>query len=357
MRSRRVPAVLAALVALSLASAHAGAQTSEAIAQARFSKGRDLFLAKSYDAALVEFRAAAELLESPNARLYIARCERELGRYAAAYVDFQRAASEAADRAQTDPRYVTTRDTAKQEGAAVEPKLGRVTILSPTPPSGASITVNGNPVVMAALGVAGPIDPGKVEVVAQANGYVTFKRTVDVGAGEGIEVTIKWEVDPNAKKPDPPVNPPPPPDTGNGSGSGNVTPPPVDGPPVEPPPDRQVKTGGGARTAGFVVGGLGLAGVVAFGVFAGLAQSRFDSLKSTCGGRCDPSYEDKIKGGESLQTGANVALGLGGTFLVVGAILIAIGGPKYVTAPTQTTFVPYLGIDGHGASFGVSRAF
>lgn len=353
MLDRRVPTVLAALLALSLAASHAGAQTSEAIAQARFSKGRDLFLAKSYDAALVEFRAAAELLESPNARLYIARCERELGRYAAAYVDFQRAASEAADRAQTDPRYVTTRDSARQEGTSLEGKLGRVTILSPTPPTGASITVNGNPVVMAALGVAGPIDPGKVEVVAQAAGYLTFKRTVEVGAGEGIEVTIKWEVDPSAKKPDPPVNPPPhDPDVGNG----NVTPPPGDGP-VEPPPDHQVKVGGGARTAGFVLGGVGLAGVVAFGVFAGLAQSRFDSLKSTCGGRCDPSYEDKIKGGEALQTGANVALGVGGAFLVVGAILIAVGGPKYVTAPTQTTFVPYLGIDGNGASFGVSRAF
>lgn len=354
----RTPRVLAALLALSLVAAQAGAQTNEAIAQARFSKGRDLFLAKAYDAALVEFRAAAELLESPNARLYIARCERELGKYAAAYVDFQRAASEAADRAQTDPRYLTTRDSARQEGSAVEPKLGRVTILSPTPPAGASITVNGNAVVMAALGVAGPIDPGKVEVVAQASGYVTFKRVVEVGAGEGIEVTIKWDVDPNAKKPDPPVNPPP---KDPNDGPGNANPPPGDGPPVEPPPDHQVKVGGGARTAGFVLGGLGVAGVVTFGVLAGLAQSRFDSLKSTCGGRCDASYEDKIKGGESLQLGANVALGVGGAFLVVGAILVAVGGPKWVTAPsaaaTQTTFLPYFGIDRAGATFGVSRAF
>jgi hypothetical protein len=82
-----------------LVSSVAFAQTQEGVARTRFNKGRDLFIAKQYEPALVEFRAAAELYESPNTRLYIGRCERELGHAASAYVELGRAATEAADRA------------------------------------------------------------------------------------------------------------------------------------------------------------------------------------------------------------------------------------------------------------------
>ena len=117
-----------ALCALVAAGA-AHAQTQEAVAQARFNKGRELFIAQQYGPALVEFRGATELYESPNTRLYIARCERELGHVAAAYVEFERAASEAADRSRTDPKYASTHDVAKTEGSALRSEKSEACIL------------------------------------------------------------------------------------------------------------------------------------------------------------------------------------------------------------------------------------
>ena len=352
MRSPRCTAVVLALALLTGATG-ALAQSQEAIAQTRFGKGRELFLAQKYDAALAEFRAATELFESPNTRLYIARCERELGHYTAAYVEFQRAGTEAADRAKADPRYAVTRDSAKQEGAALESKLGHVTVLAPGAPQGATFAVNGTPLVSAGLGYAAPIDPGRVLVTAQAPGYLAFKRAIDVAAGEGVEITVKLEVDPNAKKVEPEPTPTPTP---------TPTPPPTPTPtPTEPPPVVSEKVGGGVRVVGFVIGGLGLAGVGTFGVLAGLAQSKFDSLKSECGGPCDASYESKIHSGETLQLAANVTLGVGLGAVLIGTVMVAAGGPHYVNVakePAETTrLLPTFSVSPGGFFLGVGRAF
>jgi tetratricopeptide (TPR) repeat protein len=107
-----------ALVALALAGAatftarEAAAQAAnEAAAQMRFQRGRDLFVANDFNGALTEFRAANQLVGSPNTRLYIARCLRGLNRLGDAYIEFQRAAAEAADRSVNEPRYAASRAT------------------------------------------------------------------------------------------------------------------------------------------------------------------------------------------------------------------------------------------------------
>jgi hypothetical protein len=355
MRSSRFTAAALALALLAGATS-VSAQSQEAIAQARFGKGRELFLAQKYDAALAEFRAATELFESPNTRLYIARCERELGHYTAAYVEFQRAGNEAADRAKADPRYTVTRDSAKQEAAAIEGKLGHVTVLAPNAPQGATFAVNGTPLAGAGLGYAAPIDPGRVMVTAQAPGYLPFKRGIDVAAGEGVEITVKLEVDPNAKKPEPVVETGNETGTGTGTGTGTNTVTVAGGTET-----TSAKVGGGVRIAGFVIGGLGIAGVGTFGVLAGLAQSKFDALKNECGGRCDASYESKIHAGETLQTAANITLGAGLGVLLVGTIMIAAGGPHYVSVPKEPAEAarlwPTFSVGKDGFSLGVGRAF
>src|SRR4051794_15796306 len=56
-------------------------------AQSRFIKGRDLYNAKKYDAALVELSASLDIVASPNTRLYVGRCLRDMGRLVAAYAE------------------------------------------------------------------------------------------------------------------------------------------------------------------------------------------------------------------------------------------------------------------------------
>jgi hypothetical protein len=96
------------------------------------------------------------------------------------------------------------------------------------------------------------------------------------------------------------------------------------------------------RIAGFVVAGLGVAGMGAF-VGAGLAaRSKFSTVESECGNtRCtDPKYGDVIDGGKALQTIANVGLGVGIAGIVGGALMIALGGPSKAPLPARLEVGP-----------------
>jgi len=310
-------------------------QAQEGVAQARFNKGRALFIKEQFEPALVEFRAASELYESPNTRLYIARCEQKLGHMATAYVEFQRAASEAADRARTDPRYASTSDVAKQEGAALEGKLAHVIIVTPAGlPNGVTITINDTPLGLASVGVPAPVDPGTVEIVATAPGYLRLHKSANIAAGESTEIKVQLakEASQDATTTTMTTN-----DDKASDTSRDTTP----------------SASHGLRNAGFVVGGIGIAGIGVFATFAGLAQSRFDQLKSQCGGACDASYSSQISEGQTFQLVANVALAAGGAALVTGAIMV-IAGMSTGAAPIQAAFSP---LPGGGWIAGVGRAF
>ncbi|MBK6535337.1 MAG: tetratricopeptide repeat protein [Deltaproteobacteria bacterium] len=69
----------------------ASAQDNTAFAQQRFTRGTALYDARDFPQALVEFRASIELYGSPNTRLYLARCLRELGRLDESVPEFERA--------------------------------------------------------------------------------------------------------------------------------------------------------------------------------------------------------------------------------------------------------------------------
>ena len=330
-----------ALCAL-LAAGAAHAQTQEAFAQARFNKGRELFIANQFAPALVEFRAAGDLYESPNTRLYIARCERELGHSAAAYVEFERAASEAADRSRSDPRYASTHDVAKSEGSALQSKIAHVTVLAPSGlPENATVTVNGAALGPAGVGVAAPIDPGTVEVIAKAPGYVTTKKTATVTAGESVEIKLQLEKETAATSTSTNTN-----TTTSTETTGTTETTVVHDEPRGP--------SHGLRNAGFVVGGIGIAGMGVFAAFAALAQTRFDQLKQACnGGPCDASYTTQIDEGQTFQNIANIALAAGGVAILTGAIMI-VAGVSTTSKTVTTSFVP---LPGGGFIAGVGRAF
>jgi hypothetical protein len=324
-------------------SAHA--QTEQAVALTRFNKGRDLFIAGNYASALIEFRAATELVESPNTRLYIARCEKELGHLSRAFVEYQRASTEAADRAASDPRYASTRDAAKQESATIEPMLGHVTVNGASLPKDVVITVAGSQMSAAALGVSAPVDPGSVIVTAKAKGYKSFQKNLEVTSGAELTVDLQLERDPDAVVATSSTDPTT--DTSDATTDTGPTP-------------SVHRVGGGVRVAGFVVGGLGVVGVVMFGTFAAMAQSKFSQVQNACGNRCDSSYNGQIDDGKRNQLIANVSLGLGIGLLIGGGIMIAAGGPKTVDGRGHAiTFLPMVGPspDGRGLGLGMSHAF
>ena len=348
--------LLAASPVLHTSPAAAQSVGTESAAQQRYARGRELFFAKSYAEALKEFRAANELVASPNTRLYIARCERELGHNAAAFVEYQRAASEAADRARTDPRYTSTRDHARSESAALEPKLARLIVKVTNAPEGATVSVAGQTLPRAGWDLPTPIDPGEVEVLASAAGRAPFKKKVTASAGQTAEVTVVLEdgaphAAPVVAITGPAVAPAATPGEGSGSPQGTV---------VEPPGETKT-SGGGVRTLGFVTVGVGVVGIAGFAIFAGMAKSRFDEVKTACGGRrcATPVNDGAIDGGERLQTIANVSLTVGIVAAAIGLVMITAGGPTTADPPKSAAGLKLWGgpLDHRGGMVGARIGF
>lgn len=336
-------AALCAGVAVAPRSAHA--QLNAAAAQARFDRGRELFLARNFAGALEEFRAANELVGSPNTRLYLARCLRELGRLADAFVEFQRAAAEAADRATQEPRYASTRDNARAEGNALQARLGRLTLRVSSPPENLTITVNTHAVARPAWGLATPVDPGSLAVVASAPGFTEFRRTFTVAEGEALEVPIVLT---RAATPEPParaIDPPP------------RLPPPL---PLQPPETVEVRTtvGGGARIAGGVLLGVGVGAVAAFAGLAAAAQGRYNELQMQCGAAgCSQA---QISSGVTLQTAGNAMLVTGLVLVAGGVIMVAAGGPRTVVERrpvVSARLSPSVAADGRSVALGLAGSF
>jgi hypothetical protein len=302
------------LVPLSARVAHASGVDPDAAtpvqreqAQARFGRGRQLFVQRKFKEALVEFQGSHDIVSSPNARLYIAHCHRELGELVAAYEEFGRAATEAREHAIGDPRYTKTAEGAEKERDAIAPKLGFVTFTVANGTPETKLTIAGEEIKSAAWGEAAPVLPGTTEIVAETPGRPAAHVSVTVAAAEKKHVDIDAGTAP--PPPEPVAAPTPPPPEGN---------------------PRQ-----GLRTASFVAAGVGVAGLATFGVFGLMAKSTYDSLESECHGACTTNHSDQVSSGKTQQTVADLALAVGIVGAVTGVTLFVLSRPpKSSDAPS-----------------------
>jgi hypothetical protein len=303
------------------------AETSPAAvaAQARFDRGRALFLQDRFAEALPEFRASLETFRSPNTRLYAGLCLQRLGRLAEAHAELSRTLSEADALVATDRRYEGARDLARRGVAELDPRVAQLSVRVVDPPPGVTVRVGDAALDASALGVALPYDPAEVIVRAEAPGFVSAQQSVRLTAGGRASIEL-------ALRPAPPA-----------------TSAPVAFPDGTAPSTR----GGGVRVAGFVIGGLGIASLVTFGVLGSMASSDFDELSRVCPRpACTAERVRQINDGEQLTTMANVTLGVGAAALVAGVVMIAVGGRRAVgERATQAYVDPTLGTVGVRGAF------
>jgi hypothetical protein len=246
--------------------------------------------------------------------MMIGNCLVALGRTAEAYEELSATMREAERRAETEPKYVATRDAAAKHVAVLEPKVGKL-VIEVEAPAGIEVKVNGAPVSPDKLSVAFAVDPGKVVVTATHTDGRVERREAMVTAGATERVMVRF----------PKVAPKP-----------EVVIPPVI-PKIVEPPSGDVGKGSTMRTAGFVVAGIGAAGMAIFGVTGLMARSRFTTLEDEChSARCtDLKYADVVDSGKALTTAANVSLALGAAGIVGGGLMILLGTPP--SAPRAAT--------------------
>lgn len=339
-RKSRVAILVAALVVSNVAGADlvfaqakgAAADPSDANTKKGielYKKGQTLHKAGKFDEALVAFRESNTLLPSPNTRLYVARCLVGSQKYVEAYIEFEAVIADA--KARNDPKYEGAIAAANTERDEVATKIGFV-VLSVSNGSGAThVSISGRDIPSDQWGKPIPVSPGSVDVSITTPPAPSQTQVIDVPAGNKKMITLDASAQGGAG--------PSPTTTSTSSSSG--------------PPSKLL------RPISYAALGVGVAGIVVFGVAGGLANASYGELDGKCnkgsGTRACPSnISGKIDEGKSEALAANVGLIVGGVGLAAGVTLFLLsrrGGHKD-EAPKEAAHVEpvigpgYLGVRG-----------
>jgi hypothetical protein len=321
---RRVPRLELALgLALGLGvlapAAHAG--DGAAAAEELFNQGRKLLTAGKVKAACPKFAESYRLDPALGSLLNLATCHQLEGRLASAWSEFREAEAQAM-RAGDAAR----QKLAAERAAALEARLPRLVVTAPAI-AGLVVARDGVELGDASLGTALPVDPGEHEVTARAPGRAPWSRHVDVAVGERASLVVP-ELEPR-------------PEAAAGAPA----------PSSEPPPS-------GRRTAGFVVGGIGLAALAVGGVMIGLTADRKGVLDAHCPTKttCDADGAQALDAAKGYAWGADIAIGAGVVGLAAGAYLLLTSGTRAAApAAHALTLAPAAGP--HGASLGLRARF
>ena len=294
----------------------AGASLDEATkeqslaAQKAFKAADVAYDAGHFAEALAGYRASYEVVESPNARLMIARSLRELGRLGEAYAEAKVTLAEAEAISVRQPRYAATAQAARVDLKALATRVGFIKLdLDKTSNEGLVAKVGDRSFDSSALDEPIAVTPGTTTIVVTASGQKKFRREVTMEPGATQTVRVEFGAPEPAAKP-----------AENTVGVG---------------PDTSM------RTWAYVAGGAGAAGFLTFGVFGLLANSSYSSLEEDCpSGRCPPGRTDEIDAGRRYQLIANVGLGVGIVGLAAGTTLFVLSSKEPEQAQTAVRITP-----------------
>jgi hypothetical protein len=308
---------LALSVLLALAAvAPSAAAKPESVAMTQFREAKKRYDDGAFQEALRLFQLAWEHSHSPNARLYVARCFKQLGNLVAAYDEFRGTLRDAADKATAEERYEETRYAAAAEIALLEPRIGRLVVAVDAAVEGVEVTIDERKIPAIALGDTMTVVPGTYAVAARAPGKNDVRRNVTVTPGKTVTVSLFFDA----------------------PESGIAAPPAAE---TDDAPQRST-----LQIAGWTLVVFGGAALVVAAGTGGAAASKYADLEDACTpAPCrDARFGDVIDGGKMLEITAYAALGIGAAAVTTGAILAALGADDPDEGSVvQTAVVPVRG--------------
>jgi hypothetical protein len=276
-----------------------------------FQQGIELEHAGNWGGALQIFREVGQSKMTPQVRYHIALCEEKLAL------------------AEADSVGEDFRTEVQGAVAALRNKIPMLTITRGPGADAATIEVDNVTLGEASVGQPFPVDPGPHAISAKSPGYKDFIGVVELGEAERRTFVVKLE--PRETAP-----------TSRPIASASTFP---------DDPDAAKRS----RVVPYVVGGVGVAALVASGVLFGLRQGALSDLEDACNGKnCDPESKKDYDRLTTYHYGAQVALGIG----VVGvgtAVALILLEPKPKAPPrTGLRVLPELspesaGLHVHGA--------
>ena len=308
MKSRSL-AVFAAALSLGLVAGNAGAaepgstpgaqpsaaSTTEnrAVAEMLFFTARGLMEAGRYSEACAKLAESYRLDAASGTLLNLAVCHESEGRIASAWGEFRQALSDARKANRADRE-----ELAKEHIAKLEPDLPFLTIVVPDLVKVKDLEILRNGV---ALGSGGwgtelPIDPGKVEIVARAPGFLPKTKTITIQKKQHVSTTID-KLDPAPVVATVAMS--------------------------EPGWSGKRKTGAGLFIAGLVGVGVG----TYFGISALSSRDKAEKECPSLDGevRCSVTGADYTNKANLAAWGSNFGFGLGAAAILTGSYLFITG--------------------------------
>lgn len=295
---------------------HAAAEVSahdKAVAEALFDRGLEL-MRQGKDAEACETLERSQAVEpGVGTMLYLAECYEKVGRTASAWAMYREAASAAQAQGQTDRAR-----KGGERARLLTPKLSKL-VLEVAPEAkveGLVITRNGEEVPSAAYGIALPVDPGVLELVAAAPGHVTWSLTVTLqpnGASLVVDVPGLQPLPPTEVSQQPTA-----PETAPVAGlSPTATTQPTDGP-----------HSSFHKPLAYALGGAGLLGLAVGSYFGAKAISENNEADSACpNDRCDDQGFAHHESAQRAATASNVLV-FGGLALVAAGVVVYVTRPR-----------------------------
>jgi hypothetical protein len=312
MASRSLAVVLG--VCLLLGSVTARAQPSAAqkeTARGLMAEGRELREQGDLQGALARFAAADSLMGVPTTGYEMAATQAELGKLVEARETLRRvlALPQSPD---DPPPFSEARAKARALDQRLQSRIGALhfVVSGVAASETLSLSVDGESVPVAALGMPFRVNPGKHVVSARAAGR---EAKVEVDALESRTVKVELQL---------------------AAGQARPAPAPValeeqEAPArraAEPAPQEQpaTKSGSGIPPLAWVAGGLGAAGLVVGGVAGMVAISHKNAAAKDCvNGECPRSTWNDLDSANSMATLSTVGF-------IVGAVGIAVGASSLI---------------------------
>jgi hypothetical protein len=292
------------------APAHAADSDAQTHAREEYAAGVAAFQRGDHEQARAHFSAADAAFPSPNVKLMLGRALLRLGQPVAAHQVLTAAVREAHAEG-SGQRYEQAADAASEELQQLAPHLATINVRVEDPSGDATLRVAQREIPREAWRDPIVSEPGSIEVaLAGASGRRDVK-LLELSAGAAATLVMRV-----------PEAPPP-------TAALATAPAPAKLPAAPAQAVSNESRGQTARSMGYVAAGVGVAGIVAFGVLGSLSNAQFDKLESACPTRmnCDAALQDHATQGRTYQALANVSLGVGIAALAAGVVLWVIGLP------------------------------
>jgi len=318
LRQILVPCLALSLLIPDLALAQAKSGQTQADINARaddlFRKGREEQDRGNCNKALEHFRESHALKPGRGTLLNMGLCEKKLGQLAKALMHLEELLPQLT--AGDDRRQIV-----REALAEIKPKVPYLRIiLRADSPAGTVVAYDNAELAPTMIGTDIPVDPGKHEIVVEAPGLPNRKYDIVMEEGKKqtlqVEPGVRGEETSDAKKP--------------------------------------VSTANPKRTAGFVLGGVGIASLVTGAITGGMAASAFGDAEKACPTHkgCSPQVIETANSGKTLSVVNTVTL-------AVGVIAVGISIPLILTSKKseEEPAAAKIWISPDGARFGLTGSF